>query len=348
MALLFPGGMRVTTTANVAVSGGKCRVRDVNTSNLSSLFSDEAMTIPLTNPVVADSNGMLAAIFCEEGSYDIAFLTAADAVISGQSWEDWSTYTEGSSASIERTLSGARIDIDGGDIGSGSTGVRIQAGDPSPDNSGGKMGLMGWNGTSADAIWLDGTEVNSRRTKSLKEAQKRITEVVYTEATSFSAVTSLTITLPNDPSGTRAWEIEIFDFYTSNATVSLDWTISYDNNSTYKSGASDYAWGFLQSGSLTGDDADSKLRITSSLSGTSSTNTSTITMRVVTPNSGNGNTNIKGDISGPIGAGTGMVVQHFNGAGMGNYGRATHIKVTSGAVTMTGKYLIRTLRGFGE
>lgn len=350
MAVLGPPSARVETTAGVPVNGGKLRIYNVNTTTLSSVFSDEAMSTPLTNPVVADSNGFLPVIFAAEGTYDIAYLTAANVVITGQTYNDWPTYSSGSSGAIERTLSGARVDIDGGNIGSGQTGVRIQAGSPSPDNTGGYLGLMGWDGTSADEIWIDGAEVNVRRNKSLKEGSQRINSVIGFEPITFNAFSSIDFSLINNPAGTRRWRIRLYDVYFSSAVATVNIRFSYDGGATFKSGASDYSYAFgtLIGAVTTTDDAHTEIRIQST-SSSNADNSWIIDMEVMTPNSGNGTTKVWGRIIGANNAGAGAPgLIFFEGCGEGNYGRATHIQIFPSAGTMSGIASGLNERGFGE
>lgn len=63
------------------------RVYDTNTTNLTSVFSDAALAVPLVNPVVADSSGITPQVFAAEGTVvDYAFLTAAGAAVPGRTY----------------------------------------------------------------------------------------------------------------------------------------------------------------------------------------------------------------------------------------------------------------------
>lgn len=87
MASLDSMFARVTDADNKPVSGGKLRIYDADTTDLASTFSDAALTVALTNPVVADSAGRLPPVFIAAGTYDMALLTSADVVL--DSWNDY-------------------------------------------------------------------------------------------------------------------------------------------------------------------------------------------------------------------------------------------------------------------
>src|SRR6185436_19334286 len=96
MALILPPDARVLNASGVAINGGQVRVYNANTTTLSTLYSDAALTVPLSNPVVCNSAGYpsingttYTLIFAASANYDVAFL---DTVAAGstllRSWED--------------------------------------------------------------------------------------------------------------------------------------------------------------------------------------------------------------------------------------------------------------------
>lgn len=349
MALLFPASQRVMTAAGLPISGGKARIYDINTTTLASVYSDEAMLTPLTNPVEADANGWLPAMFAAEGTYDIALLSAADVVL--KSWNDWPTFTSSAAGSIERTLSGARVSIDGGDIGDGNIGVRYNNGNPDPDDIGGYFRIGGWDGTSADKGIIDATVVDFSQPKSVKEDSKRLTAVLETEPTAFAAAGNQVIALPNDPTGQRAWRVVIFDMVFSSTSASLILQFSQDNGATYAAGANDYAWAYIAAPTpiYGGDDNHTSISLGVTSSGASANNRSHIEFTVITPNSGTANTLVtKGTWTGVIGAGVGMGIVHFEGALKNALGRVTHAKLTASTGTIAFTAKVEALRGFGE
>lgn len=88
MAALDNPFFRITDDDGHAVSGGKLRIRDANTTDLSAVYSNAALSTPLTNPVEADSAGFIPPIYIAPGTYDITRLTAGDVQI-GDVYEDY-------------------------------------------------------------------------------------------------------------------------------------------------------------------------------------------------------------------------------------------------------------------
>lgn len=358
MAVLSPPYERVETTAGVAVSGGKLRVYNINTTTLSTLYSDEAMATPLTNPVVADSNGMLPMIFCAAGTYDIKCLTAASVEISGTEKLDYPTIGGSTANTISSTLSGARILIDGGDIGDGAIGARINAGDPSPDVSGGNLRLGGWGATQGDKLIVDFDSADFKEPGSLKEAGQRIAETIATSPTAFSAVANVDIALPETPPNTRAYEIILFDLINS-ATASPcapAVRFSFDNAATYKSGASDYAFLFTQSigtGPATNtvhDDAETYARMQTSYRAKAGS-MGLIRIKLWVPDSGAEDTVGWGTTLGTYDTSdTVLSMSHFHIRSIGGHGRPTHIRIydSNAGGTFTGSYVVLAGRGYGE
>ncbi len=72
---------RVTDDDGKPISGGFLRVYDQNTTNLSALFSNPALSTPLTNPVEADAAGRLPPIFLAAGTFDLALLDAEGGLV---------------------------------------------------------------------------------------------------------------------------------------------------------------------------------------------------------------------------------------------------------------------------
>lgn len=332
-ATLFDGRFRVTDANNNPLNGGKVRVYNANTTTLATVYSDAALTVPLTNPVVADSGGWAPMIFLASGNYDVATLTSAGVVVKTQ--DDLPSLGSDNSTFI-KDYTNSRVQI----TGSGGT-IAIEAGDASPDNSGGTGVLRGWNGTTADSWTITANTVNASVAGSLKEAGKKLPSVVYTEATTFTAVTSVVITLPNSPTGVVAYEVEIFDYSQSgNGTTVL--TASFDGGANYKTGASDYKWVNPTGVASTG----TSLLVVSNLNG-GTNQPGRIFLRIKTVDSGNDQTQVVTQYAGVIN--TGDFQSSLGGFGYvnGSYGRATQIKLTNTA-NMTGKYIVRPLRGYGE
>lgn len=350
MALLIGAGMRVFDAAGNLINGGKIRVYDAGTTNLSSIYSNAGLSSALTNPCVSSSSGWPSsngttpcAIYAASGSYDVAFLDDDDSVFA--SFASLPTVGE-EGADFTRTVTGGgRILITGA-----AGAVLIQAGDPSPDNTGGTLTLEGWAGTQLDTLTLDGAVVNT--TGRLKENSRKITGTVQTEATAFSAAATVDIPLTNTPSGVRRWRVTIFDLFPSvNSTPQLK--ISYSGS--VKSGASDYAYDTIYwnvAGSTYGrgfDDANTLIAMSGDVFTNQTNKPAVLVIEIITPNSGNDATVVSWRGSHYTNEGTprpGTI--SGTGYGLGNFGRADAIQLLGSAGTWTGKYVVEALAGYGD
>lgn len=351
MAILTEGRILVTDASNVPISGGKVRIYNTGTTTLTSVFSDAALATPLTNPVVANSAGFTPVIFAAEGtSVDLTYLTAADATVANR------TYTAvpflgADTGDFTRTVSGnGRFKV------TGSAGaVLLQAGDASPDNTGGTLTIEGWAGTQLDTLTLDAATTNT--TGRVTEIGKKIVGTVYTPATTFTGATTVDIPLTADPAGVRAWEVFLFDIAASSA-ITFGVRLSYDGGATYKAGASDYSGAANYSVYTAPNTVATSL---STLSGTIYNFPVTIAatanrpvlakLEIITPTSGSDSTVIMGNIvtyDGVGGANAAPIRVAFTAYGNGAYGKATHIRLVVSGGTVTGKYRVVPLRGFGE
>lgn len=333
------------------LSGGKLRVYTANTTTLVSLFSDEALTVPLSNPVIANSEGRPASgsneciVYAASGTYDVAELSAADAVL--RNWDDF--VPSGESGDFSRTVTGnGRVSI----TGSGGA-VLFRAGDPSPDNSGGTLTIEGWAGTALDTLTLDAASVNAGSSAgALKENSKKLPGVVVTEATSFAAAATVDIELTNSPTGVRAWKVTLFDLAPS-ATMQLQARLSFNSGSSYLSGAGEYEFSTMQYDSATNVFVTSvsagAAQIDMSAPGCTAVanRTGRVEVFIITPNSGSDHTLLEYTSSLWNTDGLTAKLTGSANAETGN-GRATHIRFIPSAGNLTGKYRVEALRGYGE
>lgn len=348
MALLpLAAGYQVCDASGVPVSGAQVRVYEVNTTTLATLYSDAAMTVALSNPVVCNSAGYPSSngtdetlIFLADGDYDVAYLDADDAEL--VSFPDVPTVGE-EGADITRTLAdNTRFKV----TGSGGR-VLIQVGDASPDNTGGTATFEGWAGTQADEFLFDAALVNT--TGRLKENSKTLSSVVHTASTAING-TEVAIALPEWVDGLRAWRITVFDLLISTTTGNLRATLSYDGGANYKTGASDYhsysAYGTTETAAAATAYMD--LAVAAAFE-TASGKLAHVVFDVLTADSGTNPTVVTGRLDGWNNGATGPTNVRFTSFGLGGYGRATHIKLyDSAGGTLTGKYRIEALYGFGE
>jgi hypothetical protein len=351
MALFYEARLFISDENGVAINGGKARFRDANTLNLTSLYSDATLSTPLTNPVVADGNGWTPQIFAAEGTLcDLQYLTAGDVEIPSRNYVDVVALGSDTGASTRTFSGGTRYKLsDSGGV------VLAEAGDPSPDNVGGSMTDQGWAGTQGDTRTFNYAHVNAGTSAgALKENSKKLTGVIQTDATAFSGSAGIVIPLTSSPTGVRAWEIEIWDLQCAGVTA-LTCQLSYDSGATYKAGAADYLhtkWitdNTAGPGTIVSVSAgDTKLDIGYAMR-TAANRSSRLTLKILTPDSGSEHTLIESDgVTFDRTAATSMAKFGGVGAGVGNYGRATHIKILQGANLISGSYRIITRRGSGE
>jgi len=339
MATLEDGIIRVVDAAGVPINGGKLRIYNTGTTTLSTVWANAALSTPLTNPVVADSAGRLPQIFGADGLVvDCKMLTAANVELSDTAFTK--SFSGDTSGDIYRDFTSARFQITkiAGE-------VEIEAGDPTGDDVGGTMRLGGWENTQADQIELDGALVNV--TGKLKENGKKLDGVVYTARTSFSGAT-VDITLPNDPTGCLAWEIDFWDVVTTGA-ANVYVRIGYAGGAV-KSGASDYAWAGMKDAGATAaafssrDQSDAQIVLNYAISGSA---TFPMSGKLIVTTSSTGNTTVYGMVAGS--GGTYPQTGHFTGFGLNTYGVASTLQLLLNAGSFTsGYYRVKPLRGWGE
>lgn len=304
-------------------------------------------TNPTSGSDVADAGGWFPQIFAAEGTVvDITLKDSAGVTV--KTYED-ATFVGSDTGDFTRTVSGnGRVKI------TGSAGsVLFQAGDPANDNIGGTLVIEGWAGSQLDSLTLDAAAASFTGTVDATQVQqngKRISSVVYTTKTAFSAAAQVDISLPNAPAGVTAWRIRLIDVYASTAgAITLRGRFSYDNGSTYKSGGTDYD--YASSKSASGGTSVSDVSADSSEIQWPFCSVANrggfATIEITTTNSGSGPTNLIGQQI-AMEAATRVQVTHFGGQGRGNYGRATHFRIYPSSGTITGSYTVEPIFGTGE
>lgn len=153
MGLVLPPRRVSADASGNGRNGAKLRIYNANTTTLSSVFSDAALTVPLTNPVVADSSGVFPPIYAAEGAlFDLTEQTSAGVTIRSEDDVPSVGYASGA---FERDFTNSRVKI------SGVAGeVRIEGGSATGDDIGGVIRIGGWNNTRADVLELDAVSVN--------------------------------------------------------------------------------------------------------------------------------------------------------------------------------------------
>jgi hypothetical protein len=327
MATLVDDRFRITTAAGVPVSGGKLRIYNANTTTLSTIYSDAALSVPLTNPVVADSGGWCAQVFIGDGAYDLATLTAADVVI--KTYEDVPSVGSGTSG-LDFTLpSGHRFVLT-----DNVSEVLMQVGDPSPDNVGGSMTIEGRAGTQGDTLTLDFADVAATGDVAVAGGLTVGGQVVQSVLSTGTQTAAANFNIPI-PTGYHSLTVELYDIVPTNAS-DIRVTASIDNAATYVAGANYTSYGLdMTAGTSLGAVATSYWYGTLGNMSTTAGVQQTITMHLETPLSGTGESTFTGDAS--CGGG-GQLLKGLRGI-FG--GRITNLKFTVTAGTFTCKWRVR-------
>jgi hypothetical protein len=108
--------LQASDNTSAPLAGAKLYIYQTATTTLLSLYSDEALTSPISNPVVADSAGVFAAAFINETRFKMVLTNAAGTTL----------YTRDPVYSTGRqdNISGSNVTFDGSSIGFSSTNVQ--------------------------------------------------------------------------------------------------------------------------------------------------------------------------------------------------------------------------------
>jgi hypothetical protein len=313
------------------LSGGKLRVYTANTTSLATLYSDEGLSVALSNPVIANSEGRPSTngsdecvVYVAAGTYDIAELSAADAVL--RSWDDYLAGGEG--GDISRTVTGdARLLI----TGAGGE-VLIQAGPPTGTDVGGDLTLEGWAGTQLDTLTLDAALATFTGDVAIDGSLEVGGEPIPAIVTSGTLSAASTLTIPIT-GGFHSYTIELYDIAPTNATA-LSITVSIDNASTYVAGTNYSSYSLAYDASATSSvSAASWIGTVGNMSITAG-KAHTLSLDLDTVLSGTGDSSFVGS---SVLSGLSYRVSGVVTAG----GRITHVKFTAGAGTFTCKWRLR-------
>lgn len=148
---LIPRLFDVVIDANGApISGALMTTYVNNTTTLKTTWTTSALNVAHTNPIVADSAGRFPDIWGVEGETYRVKITNASGVLIYQS-DDIIILGANPSGTIDRDFGAdGRFQI----YASGGV-ASFEGGDASPDNTGGKVRIGGWNATQADTLELD-------------------------------------------------------------------------------------------------------------------------------------------------------------------------------------------------
>lgn len=106
---LAPGLLQVENSSGVPLNGAKLHVYQTGTTTHLSLFAEEALSTPLSNPLVADASGAFPAAFLAETKYKILLTTSADVTV----WTRDVVYSVG----VTNTIAADDVSYDNGTSG---------------------------------------------------------------------------------------------------------------------------------------------------------------------------------------------------------------------------------------
>lgn len=352
MAILLAPGFRTETTAGVIISGGRVRVYGANTTNLATLFSDAGLTVPLTNPVTANSAGYPTSngttptlIYLADGNYDVAVLGASGDNTEYLSLPDVPSYGS-DGATFSKDFTGSRVQM------RNSGGVlQIESGDPSGDNSGGKVRVGGWASTQGDEGTWDYAESTVTGNMQIDGdlyvgGQDVALDSVVATGTSTNAAT---VDIPLTGSG-RRYQLELANIKLLTATQVVWARLSYDNGSTYKSGAADYGWsGFEDAGGvLQNFNSTGATRFTLNNANMATTDNAMCFLDLMAPANTTGSfpTWLEWRFANDVGAGPNNYFLHCIGRCGPTYGKPTHIRILASSGNISLQWRLIKMNGF--
>lgn len=241
MASIYQPVFRAKNANGVIVSGAGLWVYETGTTTPASIFTDEGLTTPASNPLTSDSAGYFAQFF-------IASATRVDLQCRADATDNtstllWQALKIDSLGADDASTFLRDFGDDGRLQARGASGtVNLEFGDPSGDDVGGTGRIGGWSGTQADEIELDAASVPI--TGDLAVAgDVTVTgdgpfEKIIGNATKAAAATH-DIELPT---GYNAYRLVLTQLVAS-TPLSLEALFAFNDVPTFKTGADDYGWG---------------------------------------------------------------------------------------------------------
>lgn len=113
---LTPGFLQAVGSNGSPLAGAKLYVYETSTTTSLDLFSDEALSTPLANPLIADSTGVFPAAFLAETACKLVLTTSADTLVLSRE----PVYTTGEVGGLAANL----VTFDGSGIGFAATNVQ--------------------------------------------------------------------------------------------------------------------------------------------------------------------------------------------------------------------------------
>ena len=308
--------------------GAKLLTRVPGATTPKATYADATLTVPLSNPVIADSGGRFPQIFADEGQvFDLVLTTATDVTIDSF-YNVTALGASGNSILIDFGVDG-RFAV----IGEGGM-PNIEFGDPAGDNVGGDGRIGGWDGTQGDTLELDFASVSF--TGAI--ISPTLGNLVPTVVSRGTATASAQVDIPL-PATFPSYILEIRNFVGSLATAqNILARLSFDSGVSFKSAADDYQNAtFYNGGSTTSAPAANatSMLVTGGMGGAQALGGTDVKMQIWT---GTGREtrslcNVVGFTAGNnLLSVTGQIGSTTNNK---NYGRATTIRLTPSTGTMS-------------
>jgi hypothetical protein len=245
LSLLYDSRLRAVDDSGTPMPFAKLYTRDGSaTSTPKATFTATTLLVSHTNPLVADDAGYFDQMFSGDGEDYYLILTASD----GNPAQPYKTYEHvvglgAASGDFIRTLADARFAITSGEVASGINGVIMEAGKPSPTDTGGRLKIRGWNGTTGEAVYFDFDAAEFLGDVSVVgdlDVAGKVTGGVPTLLASGAIGGGQGVAIALDPG------YDVYDLRLTNVTVSLTCYLgvvfSYDGGLTYKIGSTDYIY----------------------------------------------------------------------------------------------------------
>jgi hypothetical protein len=338
-------GQQIRDTAGAPVNGGKLRIYTANTTSLANVYSDASLSTPLANPVPSDSLGYLPDIFLSDSTnYDCAELTAVGGLI--RAYDDVPALGSDGGTFV-KDFTGSRYQL------RNSAGVlQREAGDPSPDNSGGKMRDGGWNGTQGDEYTNDFAESTFTGNVTI-DGDLRVggADVALDSIVGIGTASAVaTVDIPLTGAGQR-YRLEIRQLIMATGGGNILARFAFDSVPTFKVGAADYVYVGEGASQAAGYATAGSTGATSILlnNGTTPANTDKGwgMIDIVTPasNTGSWPTFLESRLSWQTAAGS-MTRAMVSGSCGTTYGKATYIRLLSSAGNISFQWRMIKMNGF--
>ncbi len=240
MALIYQSRFRALDDDGAPMPFALLYTRDNSAhSTPKATYTTPALSVPNSNPLVADDAGWFGQMHAEEGEEFYLILVAAG----GDPNAPYKTYTDmtalggAGTGQLVRTFAESRYQVASGDTGAGNLGTIVSYGSASPVDTGGFVLEEGWDGTQGTKKVVNFAEVEFKG------------DLVIDGEFTFAGDTSGVVTAAGSvnialPAGFTAWRLELSRIQPSTGQT-IEAYFAFDSVPTFKTGVDDYGWGIL-------------------------------------------------------------------------------------------------------